>query len=504
VIRFSFALLLSLGCVANAQDFKALEQKVSDFTLSNGLRLLVVERHDAPLVSFVTHAAAGSVNDSTGATGLAHFFERLAFKGTDSIGTRDAAAEKKALDAMEEAFNRLDAERAKGRLANEVAVVRLELEAQRATALANSFVVPNALHDVYDENAASGLRSSVTADSAQFHVVLPSNRAELWFLLEAQRLARPVFRDFYRERDAAAVDYRNRLQTNSQARLLQALAAAAFSAHPYRNPPFGWPADFSHLRQSDARQFFNRYYAPANLTIAIAGDIRPEEARRLAEKHLAPIPARPMPPPPRTEEPPQQGPRTVILENSADALVALGFKRPDEFDRDDAVLDVVQFVLTGSRSSVLWKDLVTSRLATNVVALPTWPGGRSPHLFTIILAAAPGHTAEEAQNAALVSLARLQAEPVDEPTLSRAKTHARTALVRRLADNSAIASTLALYAADYGDWRKIFAAADAFSKVTAAQVQVAAAKYFIPSRRTSVLMVPPAPVRPEAPKGAAR
>jgi predicted Zn-dependent peptidase len=481
-----------------------LEQKVTDFTLSNGLRVLVVERHDSPVISFVTHAAAGSANDPTGATGLAHFFERLAFKGTETIGTRDSAAEKKAIDAMEDAYNRLDAERAKGRLANEVAVVRLELEAQRAAALANSFVIPNEFRDVYEENAASGLRSGVSADSAQFHVVLPSNRAELWFLLEGQRLARPVFRDFYRERDAAAADYRNRLQTNPQARLLQALAAAAFTAHPYRNPPFGWPADFARLRESEARQFFDRYYAPANLTIAIAGDIRPEEARRLAEKYLAPIPARPMPTPPRTQEPPQEGPRTVILENSADSLVALGFKRPDEFDREDAVLDVVQFVLAGSRSSVLWKDLVTSRLATNAVARSTWPAGRSPHLFTIVVAAAPGHTAEETQNAALATLGRLQTEPVDEPTLSRAKTQARTALVRRLADNSAIASTLALYASDYGDWRRVFAAAEAFSRVTAAQVQIAAVKYFIPSRRTSVLMVPLTLVRSDAPKGAAR
>jgi predicted Zn-dependent peptidase len=492
------AFLLSLGSAALAQDFHALAQKITDFTLPNGLRVLVVERHDAPVISFVTHAAAGSVNDPAGATGLAHFFERLALKGPETIGTRDAAAEKKALDAMEDAYARLAAERAKGRRADEVAIIRLELEAQRAAALANSFTIPDEFQNVLEENAATGLRASVSTESAQFHVVLPSNRAELWFLLEAQRLARPVFRDFYRERDAAAADYRNRLQTNPQTRLLQALAAAAFTSHPYRNPPFGWPGDLSQITQTDARQFFNRYYAAANLTIAIAGDIRPEEARRLAEKHLGPIPARPLPPPPRSQEPQQQGPRTVILENSPAPMAALGFKRPDEFDRDDPVLDIVQFVLTGSRSAVLTKDLVATRLATNAIALPTWPGGRSPHLFTIILATAPGHTAEETEKAALTSLARLQSELVDEPTMARAKAQARAAVVRRLADNSAIASTLALYASDFGDWKQVFAAADAYSKVTAAQVQVAAVKYFIPSRRTSVLMIPPAP------QGAAR
>lgn len=498
------ALLLSLVCAAIAQDFKALEQKVTDFTLPNGLRVLVIERHDVPVISFVTHAAAGSVNDPSGSTGLAHFFERLTFKGTESIGTRDAAAEKKALDAMEDAYARLDAERAKGRLANDINVVRLELEAQRAANLAQSFVVPDEFQHVLEGNAASGLRAAVNTDSAQFHVVLPSNRAELWFLLEAQRLTRPVFRDFYRERDAAAVDYRNRLQANSQTRLLQALAAAAFTAHSYRNPPYGWPSDFAALRQSEARQFFNRYYAPGNLTIAIAGDIRPEEARRLAEKYFGPIPARPLPPQHSTSEPPQQGPRSVVLENSSESLVAIGFKRPDEFDRDDPLLDLLQFVVAGSRSSLLWRELVTPRVATNAVAMATWPGGRSPHLFTIILAAAPGHTPEDIEKAALTALAKLRTEAVDEAAISRAKAQARSAQVRRLADNSALASTLALYASEYGDWRKAFAVADAYTKITASQVQVAAVKYFVPSNRTSVLMVQPAPVRPAAPKGAAR
>src|SRR6476620_2325955 len=112
VIRMTRLILLFCASLAlPAQDFKALEQKVTDFSLPNGFRFIVVERHDSPVVSFVTHVAAGTASDSPGVTGLASFFERLAFKGTESLGTRDAAAEKKALDTLEDAYTRLDAER---------------------------------------------------------------------------------------------------------------------------------------------------------------------------------------------------------------------------------------------------------------------------------------------------------------------------------------------------------------------------------------------------------
>src|SRR3954452_21100682 len=106
------ALFLAAGLLP-AQDFKDLEKKVLDFTLPNGLRFLVVERHDNPTVAFRTHVAVGSVNDPAGASGLAHLFERLAYQGTGAIGSRDPGAEKNALEAVEEANDRLAAERNK-------------------------------------------------------------------------------------------------------------------------------------------------------------------------------------------------------------------------------------------------------------------------------------------------------------------------------------------------------------------------------------------------------
>jgi predicted Zn-dependent peptidase len=256
---------------------------------------------------------------------------------------------------------------------------------------------------------------------------------------------------------------------------------------------------------ADARGYFQTWYAPDNITLAIAGDIRADEARRLADKHFGPIPARSVAPPRQSPEPPQGGPRTVVVENALEPLIAVGFKRPDQYDPDDLVLDVAQMVLGGGRQSMLTKELVDARrIATDVRTSATWPGGRSPHLFTIVVTPAPGRPAEEIDKAVAEAIARLQAEPLDETAVARARAQARAGAAARLTDNASIAALLASYAADHGDWRKLFAAVDAYRKVSPAQVQTAALKYFQPARRTSVLMVPPAPVVRGTAKGAER
>ncbi len=501
----TLSVLLAAAWLAPAQDFKDLEKKVSDFTMANGFRFLVIDRRDSPSITFVTHVVAGSANDPAGSSGLAKLFERLAMTGTETVGTRDAAAEKKAMDAVEQAYDRLEAERAKGRRADEIQTLRLQLEVQKAMSAAQSFIVENDFRRALAENGAGAIAAAVSADRSEFTLTLASHRAELWFFLESQRLSRPVFRGFYRERDAAVPEHRAAVEFNARTKLLQTLCAAAFSADPYRNPVFGWPAEFAELRESDARRFFHRYYTPANITFAVAGDIRAEDAKRLAERYFGAIPARPLPPGIRSAEPAQTGPRTVVIENAAEPMFAMGFKRPDAFDRDDPVLDVIQMILGGGKSSWLVKELVETRgSASSVQAIASYPAASRPHLFTILATVAAGHTAEENEKAAGSVLERLQTETVDEATLDRARASARANLVRRFDDNASIAATLAIFAATHGDWRQAFAAADARRKVTAEQVKTAAARWFVPSRRTAVLMTAPAPRVVDAAKGDGR
>ncbi len=499
-IRFA-ALLLLAGLSVPAQDFKDLQNKVKDFTLANGLRVVVVERHDAPLVAFRTQIGVGSANDPAGSSGMAYLLERVGNQGSDNIGSKDPAAEKKAIDALEEAVERLAAEKNKGRAANDVKITSLELEVQKALDIARSWALPNEFRRVLEENGIVGVGSSTTPDFTERHCVAPANRLEFWFLTESQRLLHPAFRSFYPER-SAALDERARLETNAAARMAQALSAAAFTAHPYRAPVFGWTGELGALRLNEARLFFNRYYVPANITVTLSGDVNPEEARRLAERYLGPIPARPLPPLVRTLEPPQTGPRSVVLQNSVQPLIAVAFKRTDQYDRNDPVFDIIQMILAGGRGAWLQKELVENqRIAARVTAQATFPAGKYPHLFGVVIAPAPGHTVQENETAMTAVLARLQNEKVDDLTLARAKAQARVVLADRLGDNTGIAQMISSFASSYGDWRALFSAAEALQKVTADQVQIAALTYLIPAKRTSVLMVPPE--AGQTPKGGA-
>ena len=290
------SLFLAAPCLP-AQDLKEFEKKVTEFTLPNGLHFTIVERHGAPVVSFHTYVNAGSVDDPSGQTGLAHMFEHMAFKGTETIGTRDWPAEKKALEAVEEVYDRLDAERNKGPKADQARAGALELELKTAIDRAQSYVEQNEYSRIIEENGGADLNADTSLDYTEYFYSLPSNRIELWFLLESQRFLHPVFREFYKERDVVQEENRMRVGSSPQGKLLQNFNAIAFLAFPYRNPPGGWPSDVADLRRGQAQAFFDQYYVPANINIAIVGDVNPAEARKtgraLFRTHAGPAAAAP-------------------------------------------------------------------------------------------------------------------------------------------------------------------------------------------------------------------
>jgi predicted Zn-dependent peptidase len=327
----------------------------------------------------------------------------------------------------------------------------------------------------------------VSATSSEFFYSLPSNRVEFWFLMESQRLQHPVFRDFYREREAVSEEYRQRVEANPQGRLLAEVLAAAFQAHPYRNPSGGWPSDIPNLRRARAQAFYERYYVPGNITIAIVGDVLAADAKRMAERYFGPMPARPMPPVVTTGEPPQNGPKTVTLERPGPPLTVVGYKRSSQYDKDDIALDLIQILLSQGRTSMLYNMLVQEkRLAQQATAVATNPDGRYPNLFIFALAPAQGHTVEENQRALEDLLQRVKSTPPDPQSLARAKAQGRANIVRRMTSNSELAHLLAFVSANNGDWRKLFTTLDDLDQVKAEDVQRAANRCFVVTGRTTV------------------
>ncbi|MBZ5584154.1 MAG: insulinase family protein [Acidobacteriia bacterium] len=498
--------LLLLACAGlTAQNLKDFEKRVTEFTLPNGMHFIVAERHEAPVVSFRTYVNAGSVDDPSGQTGLAHMFEHMAFKGTETIGTTDWPAEKKAMDEVERTYDQLDAERNKGPRADRNRIATLETELTMAIDRAQAYVRENQYARIIEENGGVGLNASTGYDATEYFYSLPSNRIELWFLMESQRFLHPVFREFYKERDVVMEENRMRVESSPQGKLVQEFTATAFEAHPYRNAPGGWPSDIADLRRSEAQAFFEKYYVPANLTEAIVGDVEPAEARRLAERYFAPLPARPLPPLVHTQEPPQPGPKTALVDSPAQPLLIFGYKRPDQYDKDDPVFDILSMILSGGRTSWMYRELVQDkRIALAAQTVPTYPAGRYPNLFLFFAAPSQGHTVEENQAALDDLLARFKAQKVDAQSLARVKAEARVAVLRRLDSNSELAALLPAYYAGYGDWRKLFTTLDEYQKVTADDVQRVARQYFVTQNRTVSYNVQPPGARPPAPKGGAR
>jgi predicted Zn-dependent peptidase len=447
------------------------------------------------VVSFHTYVNAGSVDDPSGETGIAHMFEHMAFKGTETIGTRDWPSEKKALDAVEEAYDRLEAERNKGPKADATRIGVLEAQVRMAIDGAEAFVVPNMYLSIIETNGGAGVNAGTALDSTEYYYSLPSNRTELWFLMESQRFLRPVFRQFYKEREVVLEEHRMRVESEPQGKLIQDLLTTAFAAHPYRNPPGGWPSDIVNLRRADAKEFFDKYYVPANITMAIVGDVNAADAKRLAERYFNALPARPLPPRLHTEEPPQPGPKTAVVDSPSQPMAAIAYKRPDQYSKEDPVFDVISLILSSGRTGLLYKELVQEKkIALAAQAIATYPDGRYPNLFLFFLAPSVGHTVDEDLKALDDLLGRFKAQKVDAETLARVKTKARAGVIRRLDNNAGLARMLATYYASYGDWRKLFTSIDDLNRVTADDVERVARQYFVLPSRTVTYLAAPGPV----------
>jgi predicted Zn-dependent peptidase len=470
-----------------AQNLSEFEKKVTEFTLPNGLHFILVERHDAAVIAFHTYVKAGSVDDPAGQTGLANLVSRVMLKGTGTLGTRGWEAEKKAMDGAEQAYGRLQAERNKGLMADAGKAGVLETQWRIALEAAQSWVDPNAYAQVIQDNGGRDLSVRALPDATECGYTLPSNKAELWFLLESQRLMHPVFREFYKERDLVLQEHRANVDGKALPRVQAELLATAFEAHPYRNSPGGWPSDVANLGVADAEAFFAKYYVPENMVIAMVGDMYPPGATLLANKYFGPIPGRPAPPRAHTEEPPQLGSKSAVVGVSPLGLMAIGYKRPDERNRDDAVLGVIQTLLSG-RTGVLQAELVEKGIAQAATARATFPAGGAPNLFLFLLAPAPGHTLDDVQKALSEVLVQLQNRPVNAEALARAKAQIRVGALRRLESNPDLAALLPAYYAGYGDWRSLFRELEDSSKVTAEAVERAAIKYFTPGNRTVVYL----------------
>ncbi len=469
----------------NAQDLAQFEKRMTKFTLDNGLTFLVLERHEAPVVSFHTYADVGAADEVRGITGLAHLFEHMAFKGTKTIGTKNYIAEKVAMAKMDKLFLELKAERRKGEQADKTRLEQLQKQLQEAQEKAQEYLVHDEYEEVFSREGSSGFNAYTSQDATQYIVSLPSNKVELWMVMESDRFANPVLREFYKERDVVMEERRLSVESQPVGRLLEEFMAVAYKAHPYGDSIIGHMSDIATLTRVEAEAFFEKYYSPGNLTIAIVGDVDPGQVKTLVTNYFGQIPSRPKPDPVETVEPPQLGERRVVVDDPSQPFVLIGYHKPDIHHPDDAVFDAITDIVGMGRTSRLYKSLVKEKkIAMAASGFQGMPGVKYPNLFLFYAVPARGHSNEECEEAINTEIERLKNELVTPEELAKAKTRARASLVRQLDSNSGLAAQLTFYEVVTGDWRNLFKQLDKIEKVTAEDIQRVAGEYFTTKNRS--------------------
>ena len=478
-------MLVVFATAASAQDLASFEKRTSMRKLDNGLTVIITERRDAPVFSYATFINTGSAQETPGITGLAHMFEHMAFKGSDRVGTTDWAAEKTALDRVEKAYAAYDLARRAETGRDEKKIGELEKAWKDAIAEADKFVVNDEFSQIIDRAGGVGLNAFTSSDVTGYFFSVPSNRFELWAFLESERFRQPVFRQFYKERDVVAEERRMRTESSPFGRLIEEFLGAAFLAHPYGFATVGWPSDLASFSAQDADEFFRKYYVPANMVIAIAGDVNAAEAWPVIEKYFGRLPKSPAPEPLAVVEPPQRGERSVVLRETSQPIYLEGYHRPSALHPDSATYDVIAMLLSSGRTSRLYKSLVRDKkIAAQASGFNGFPGEKYPNLFAVFAVPTPGHTNDEAAAAIQAELDRLKNEDVPADELASVKTRVKAGLVRRLDSNSGLAMQLASYQTLFGDWRELFREVDAIDKVTAADIRRVANATFTANNRT--------------------
>jgi predicted Zn-dependent peptidase len=482
-------LVALMAGASSAFDFSQLENSVVEHTLKNGLKIIVLERHDAPVVSFNTFADVGSVDDPKGYTGIAHMFEHMAFKGTTTFGTKDYAKEKELIRVEDSIFMVLRDERTKGMFADSAKIEKLTKEYEAAREASFALVEPNAFGQTVSREGGVGLNAGTASDWTSYFCNLPSNRVELWMSLESERFLNPVLREMYKERDVVAEERRMRTESNPIGRMVEQFLALGFLAHPYGVPGIGHMSDIQYYSRKEAEAFFEKYYGPANLTIAIVGDVNAKDVIKMAEKYWGRIPYRPKPARIATVEPVQKGERRMEMEDPSQPVYLAGWHIPEVTNPDRPAIDAMLDYLAGGRTSLLYKKLIKEKkMAAQAAGFAGFPGDKYPTMALVYAIPAPKVSNAEFEKEILGEVERLKEELIPAEEVEKIKARAKAQFVNGLNSNNGLAFQLATYQTTWGNWREMFRQLDRINNVKPEDIQRVAKEYFTKNNRTVVQM----------------
>jgi zinc protease len=429
-------LLIAALAFAAALPLFAQQPDVRTHTLANGMRVLTLEDHSIPMISFFVFYRVGSRNERPGITGVSHLFEHMMFNGSGKFKPKE--------------------------------------------------------FDLHLEMAGSGGNGYTTHDFTAYMETFPKAAIETVFDLESDRMKSLLLTPENLEQERGIVKEERRVRTDNfpRGRMNEELMATSFVAHSYGWPVVGWMKDLDAITLDEAKRYFNDYYGPNNATVVLVGDFATADLMKRVEQWFGPLPARGKIVPVIQNEPEQQGERRVSLEiEAALPAVMLGFKAPAARDADAPAIELLEAILERGESSRLYRRLVYSGLATEASA--TFLALDHPSSFVLYAQAQEGKTAAQAEKAIDEVLADVRENGVTDAELQKARNQLRARLARDMQTMEGKANLIGTADIQYGAPAALFTRADLYDKVTRDDVRRVARSLFVNRARTVVTLVIP-------------
>jgi zinc protease len=422
-----------------AQAIRPPELHITTVILPNGLRIVMLEDHTAPVINLQMWYHVGSKDERAGRTGFAHLFEHLMYKGSAHVPAEEHSRFIEAMGGQDNAYTQDD----------------------------------------------------VTV----FWETFPSNYLERVVWLEADRLGslKVDQPNFESEREVVKEERRVRVDNVPYGRVIEDLYAAAFTLHPYRHTTIGSMDDLNKATLADVQDFFHTFYRPDNATMVIVGDFTADQAMTYAQKYFGGIP-KPTQPIPRiaTPEPTQTAEKrlTQSYQNSPLPAVVIGYKMPAAFALDAYPLELASNILSGGESSRLYKKLVYD----DQVAVQVFGAGNfteDPNLFFAVAVMNQGKTSAEGEKGIHDILEAMRTTPVSQQELDKAKNQEISNFILGRETAQAKADAIGRYAVIGKSATLMNTDLASYLKVTAADIQRVARDYFTATHATVLLVEPP-------------
>jgi len=505
-LLFSLLLLASSSLCMAKNPASYIKMDVKEFHLENGMMFLIVDRPTTPQVACRVAIRAGSALEETGKTGIAHLLEHMMFKGTKNFGTLDQKRDMELQGRIESAYQAVLAEQ--GKRNPDQALIREKLtEMDRLRAKVQEIYIAQAFSSQLGKNGAVGVNAFTAKDQTQYIMSVPSDMLEQWFSIVSEQLLEPSWREFYVEKEVVQREWAFRYINSPGGAAWLDLNATAYTAHPYRNPTIGWKSDMEKYSTTNAIAFHKKYYNPKNAVCVLVGDVRVEEAKRLAKIYFERYPKGKKSPEIVTAEPTQHGPRKNIrfLKGARTPLVRIGFHGARMKTKDFYALDVMTMALSLGRSARITQNIINKGLAIEAWAYN--PDNRYGGM--IILGGSPNEPDEvkkgnlnkdekrqayvnachTLENTLIAEAEKMKHDLVSERELKRIKKLNQREFLDRMRNNEELAGTLATMEVQAG-WHYLTDYLKRISEVTPQEIRKAARKYIRIENQTSVYVIP--------------